>query len=346
MTELDASLAAAVEFLRQSQLESGAFQSFVSTDPAMVRDCVADSSPFPTALLAYCLGHSRHPSIAGMMRRALGFLEREMEWPGVWRYWTADHPRHNEVPPDLDDIACASYVLRQAGGRRLCNRSLLAANRDARGLFYTWLIPRQSFQVRPLYWYALAREALKPSYLEAFFAQSEAEPDDIDCVVNANVLLYLGESSDTRPVIDYLIGIVRERREGCCDKWHLNRHTVYYMVSRNYLHGARALGVIKDEIVTRLLAGAAADGGFGSPLDTALALCTMLSLQVAPPHLDRAARHLLAEQTPTGAWPRSMMYYGGPNRAVGWGSEELTTGFCVEALQRYADGVSPTGGTV
>jgi hypothetical protein len=35
------------------------------------------------------------------------------------------------------------------------------------------------------------------------------------------------------------------------------------------------------------------------------------------------------------------MYYGGPKKYYGWGSEELTTGFCIEALGRYqarADG--------
>ena len=36
-----------------------------------------------------------------------------------------------------------------------------------------------------------------------------------------------------------------------------------------------------------------------------------------------------------GHWPRWLLYYGGPKLLLGWGSEEMTTGFCLEALARY-----------
>jgi len=323
-----------VDFLRRSQLDSGEFRSFMSPDLQMATGCVPDSSPFPTALIVYCLGFASGPSVQGLIGRALDFLKREMEWPGVWRYWTREHPRHNQIPPDLDDIACASDVLRRHGVR-VRNRGLLTANRNRDGLFYTWLIPRGGFRVHPLYWLAAVREALKPAYLDTFFGQNESDRDDIDCVVNANVLLYLGENRRTRPVIDYLIRVVRERREACCDKWHLNPFTFYYMVSRNYQHGIKALAVVNRDILARIVASAAPNGACGAPLETAMAICAMLNLDARPPQLDAAVGYLLATQSPSGDWPRSVMYYGGPQKAFGWGSEEMTTAFCVEALERY-----------
>jgi len=32
---------------------------------------------------------------------------------------------------------------------------------------------------------------------------------------------------------------------------------------------------------------------------------------------------------------RRDLYYSGPKRLYGWGSEELVTGFCLEALLHY-----------
>ena len=54
--DLDAGIRRGIEFLRRSQLPSGEFKVFMSPDLNLERDCVFDSSPFPTALIAYSLG--------------------------------------------------------------------------------------------------------------------------------------------------------------------------------------------------------------------------------------------------------------------------------------------------
>jgi hypothetical protein len=51
--------------------------------------------------------------------------------------------------------------------------------------------------------------------------------------------------------------------------------------------------------------------------------------------MERAIRVLLAREGPAGEWPATAMYYGGPKKYYGWGSEEVTTGICIEALSRY-----------
>jgi hypothetical protein len=54
--ELETSIGRGLEFLRHSQLPSGEFKVFMSPDLNLEQDCVFDSSPFPTALIAYSLG--------------------------------------------------------------------------------------------------------------------------------------------------------------------------------------------------------------------------------------------------------------------------------------------------
>jgi hypothetical protein len=336
--QLGAGVRAGLDFLRRSQLPSGEFKVYMSTDNSMEKDCVVDSSPFPTALVAYSLGFADPADAGGMLEKSLRFFLAEMERPGLWRYWTKQHQYHSIIPPDLDDIACVSYVLRRHGVAFPDNLKLIFANRSRAGLFYTWLTPRWPPPPVPAFWRVVLRQWLSPVKLYYFWKLNESEPDDVDCVVNANVLLYAGDSPETRAVVDYLIGIVRRGEEGCCDKWHLNRFTFYYVVSRNFDAGVAALGAARDDAVGRIVAAAKPDGSIGeNALETALAACALINWKSSPPELGRAVRFLLGAQQADGAWPRAALYYGGPKKYYGWGSEELTTGFCLEALLRYRD---------
>lgn len=332
----------ALAFLERSQLPSGEFRCLMSPDPQMARDCLPDSSPFPTALIVYCLSFSQDPVARSMIEKAVRFLKREKEWPGVWRYWTAGHSRHFGIPPDLDDTACVSYVLRQ-NGHRLRNRGILLANRNREGLFHTWVVPRRGLRLSVAYWCALLSTAMKPACREAFFSENEAAPDDVDGVVNANVLFYLGYSRRLRPVVDYLVRIVREGSEDRSDKWHTNPYTFHYAVSRLYARGVTALGTIRQEIVGRITRNMRVDGALGNELDTALALCSLINFGAPAPQLHRPVAHLLKVQRPGGEWPRAVLYHGGPQRVFGWGSEELTTGYCLEALERYLPAAESEG---
>jgi hypothetical protein len=66
-----------------------------------------------------------------------------------------------------------------------------------------------------------------------------------------------------------------------------------------------------------------------------LAACSLLNWRTAPRELGRTIRFLLATQRDGGEWPAIPFYYAGPTNPAGFGSEELTTGFCLEALLRY-----------
>jgi hypothetical protein len=332
---LEAGIGRGIEFLRRSQLPSGEFKVFMSPDLSLERDCFLDSSLFPAALIAYALGFADPAAVGDILDKALGFLLAEMEGPGLWRYWTKRHQTHSTSPPDLDDTACASFVLRRHNVPFPPNLKLILANRSREGLFYTWLTARWPLPPVPSYWRVVLSQWRHPRRL-SYFWTLEPNRHDVDCVVNANVLFYVGEAPETRPVIDYLLNVLRRGEEGRCDGWYANRFTFHYALSRNFHAGVAALGEVRDESVARIVGAAKPDGSIGDGvLNTALAACTLLYWQSSPPELERAVRLLLAEQRADGSWPRAAVYYSGPEKHYGFGSEELITGFCLEALLHY-----------
>ena len=334
--EVDASIDRGLAFLERNQLPSGEFKVFRSTDKNLETDCVVDSSPFATALIAYSLGFANSAKTERMISKCVEFFLAEMEGPGVWRYWTKQHEHHSIIPPDLDDIACVSYVLRRHGVSFPSNEKLILNNRNRNGLFYTWLTPRWPLPASLDYCRLVLPQWLSPLKLYYFWKLNESERHDVDGVVNANVLFYVGESLSTQPVIQYLLDIVRQEREDSCDKWHLNRFTFYYVLARNYHAGISAFASVKDEVVRRILSAANSDGSIGdNVLETSLAVCALLYWKVTPPALQRAVQFLTHQQCSDGDWPRAALYYGGPKKYFGWGSEELTTGFVLEALSHY-----------
>src|SRR3954447_9097668 len=334
-TEIDRGLA----FLAERQRPSGEFEVLRGRDLVDVsQETERDHTPFATTLIAHSLGYSDAPGARAVVASAVRFVQAQMEPGGVWRYWPRGHEHHRAIPPDLDDTACASELLRRHGVPLPDNRPLLLANRDEGGLFYTWLAPRWRPPPRSgAFWRVAARRYRAPLRARMFWKLNESDPADVDGVVNANVLFYLGHDEATEAVVGHLGQIVRDGREDSCDKWHLNPFTFHYMLARCYDAGVEALGAVRDEAVARITARANGDGSIGSSvLDTALAACALRSWRADGAVVDAAAEGLRRNQRDDGSWPVVPMYWGGPERYYGWGSEELTSAYCLEALLRCA----------
>jgi hypothetical protein len=260
-----------------------------------------DGSPFATAMIVYSLSFARHPEspeIPPMLQRGAEFLAREMVGPGLWRYWTATNGR--PIPPDLDDTACISAVLVRHGYLLFdVNVPVILRYRDEQGRFLTWV--------------------------------HRGDRNDVDSVVNANVLWYLGDRPETRAACDYLNRIVVEGAEAGSSWYYEDSLALYYAISRAWESGVRRLEPACRALPPRIAARQQADGSFGNVVNSALAVCTLLNLgEPHHPAVARAVGSLLAEQGADGSWPRVAVWRGG-----GWyGSEELSTGLCVEALAR------------
>jgi hypothetical protein len=329
-------LARAVRFVAAAQLPSGEIPVMASTDPQLERGCAPDPSIFPTAVAAHCLSFC--PDAAPIAARARAFLRAEMGQGGLWRHWTRAHPHHASLPPDLDDTSCASAVLANAREPVPDNRALLLSNRDRRGLFLTWLIPRlppRRHQGRVAW-----AQILHLPTLFLFFRQTSAALGDVDAAVNANCLFYIGEFEGREAVAESLLEILRTGTEAACDKWYENPFVIWYFF-------ARALGPSSDEARSLILARLSTASP-ANALEEALAACARLSCGETVD--DAAMARLLAGQSEAGGWPAAALYHGGRERRRGggfdaphpdtprWGSEALTTAFCIEALSRTLAG--------
>jgi len=296
----------AIAFLERQQLPTGELAVLAAGKP--------DRSIFPTAIAAHALSFA--PGAEPVRNRALDFLLAEMGPRGLWKHWTRDHPHQHQLPPDLDDTSCASAALATGGRTFPDNRPLLLRNRNRRGLLYTWRLTFTQLR-HPLVCYA-------------FFTQTSAKPFDVDAVVNANALHYLGRVPE---VVEHLLSVLRDNRESQCDKWYENPFVVWYFFSRA-LH---AIAPEAGALIVRKVRGAIPSNA----LEHALAICALRYWNESAP-----LEPLLALQLPSGAWPAAAMYHGGRKRhrdgtfaaphpdTPHWGSEELTTAFCIEALAR------------
>ena len=307
LDRLDSAIERAVSYMGRHQLACGEFRNYMSSEPGLQSDCVLESSTAATCVVLYSLGFVRSPSVCELIRKGISFLKREMVHPGIWRYWTQKDG--SQIDPDLDDTCLASFLLRKHDRiHRLANRSVILSNRAPDGLFLTFFRPERS-------------------------------RNDIDAVVNANVLLYLGERAETAMVSAFINRIVSEGQAHRYSFYYPDKFSVYYAISRAYLRGVHRLRPSRDAILCQVHAELIDNFPRHNPLTTAHAACILLNLgQAADPILRRLAVTILSTQGSDGAWDRAVAWAGpeppGPHTLF-WGSEEITTALCLEALSRY-----------
>lgn len=325
--QIQESLSQAIRFLQAQQLAQGEFQTIAATNTALTENSHADSSLFVTALVLYAIGSSDDARVPLLIERGLDFLASEMKGTGLWSYWSAHNTTAVSLPPDLDDTCCIAYLMTRYARPFPSNQALVLANRSAHGIFYTWLA------VRPHQPRALMKKIRRVSDADIELVLSlSGTLDNIDCAVNANVLLYLGDIAETRAAQAFVVETVLKNLAPARSTYYVHPFSFFYLLSRAYANRVVSLAQARAAIVRAIESIANDDGSCGNALLTALAACTLLNFQVKSPVLERAIRNLSACQNADGSWARHAMFLG---PAPYYGSEELTTALCVEALSKY-----------
>jgi len=319
----------AINFLYDKQLTDGEFNVYVWAGEDM-HDCDVDSTPYVTALMLYSLDFWQpNEKVETILQKGINFLLSQMEGEGNWRYWTSKNKKWDLIPHDLDTMSCVSYLLKTQGVTFPNNIPTFLENTTEEGLFYTWIFPRSIYlpEIQDKFKTIVNPEA-------RVYITFAGIADDIDHIVNANTLLYLGDNEHTKPAQQYLINAVLNNSE------HESIYIVddfavyiYYMISRAYRHSVPALGVINTTMADRIIAAQNENGGFGSDWETGMALCTLLNIDGYQEVIARGIHHLLTTQQPDGSWLKGPVYTetDGPF----FGSREFTTAFCIEALSKY-----------
>lgn len=326
-----------VDYLHQHQFPNGEFCLYLGHEDHL-KDTIPYSNMFSTSLICYSILNLSHLSKAKeILDLSATFLQFQSMRAGTWNNFTSWAPLFKVCPADVDNTACASKVLQALKRDYPHNKEILLCNRNRSGLFYTWYTLRPNTIWNKDYWLLILREFKNPIQSFFFWSKFECNRNDVDAAVNANVLFYLGLDENTQPIVNYMLDIIDQNKEADCDLWYRNPFTIYYFFSRNFKTGISALEPAKQPIIDRILATIQENGAMGdSILDTALGIIALINFNYRSPVLTKAINYLLNNQQSHGNWIRWAVYYGGPKKLSCFGSEELTTGFCLEALTLYA----------
>jgi len=297
----------AIDFLYQNQLPWGEFKTLACWNRWMWGSYF-DSSPFITSFVLYSLKDIRAEKVKKMTEKAISFLLSEQEKGGIWRFWTKRNKKR--VPPDLDDISTISFILRLNKINFDDNLQLILNNRNKDNLFLTFIIDKGE-----KYHFASLIEKFK---------------EHIDCAVNANVLLYLGQNDF--PACSFINRAIKLNQP--CSIYYPNRLALFYMVSRAFKNNVTSLGENRDIIIKSTLSYQKEPGVFGSDLEIALALNTLFNFDYSGKEIDLGINYLLKRQLANGSWKKSFLFLG-PFPWRYYGSEELTTALVIEALNKY-----------
>ena len=299
-----------LDFLESTIDENGAWHCirFNTADPGIPRHF--ERPPFVSALCVLALESSDEARAREMCAASKAYLVDAIEYPGLWRYY-----RH--LPQDLDSTALCSLVV-GAHPWILLGRNVppILSNRDEDGRFMTWILAQD-----------------EPDIVARF--RIEADP-----VVNANVIAYLGDRSETRDAQRWLEALVAGDRIDGSSKWYPDSAAIYYAISRAMMRARPALAGLRPVLADRILGLRDETGEFGNILRTAQAVSALYNIGgLESVDAKRQVERFRNAQHEDGSWPELLAFGDqsikwGTVGQIGHGSEAVTTAFCIEALER------------
>lgn len=331
MAETDGTVQRALTWLGGAVAPTGELPSWASPLDQGEPVWLPDSLKFVTALAATSLAAIERPEAAALVDRSVAFLRSERERFALWRYWSLSNEQYGFTPPDADDTACCSLAVGTRGDDTTENVALLLANRDPDGRFRTWFVPHDD--VGGFRWRRAMRSersAEVRARREELWATTEADADDIDVVVNANVCRYLGAAAPA-DASGWVAATLRAGTEIGADKWHRNATTFYASVADGARRGVAPFAALEGVVVDRIQQRWES-GSLTAPLDQAQSLLALQAYGAAVSARKELGGALEASQLADGSWERTIFYYGGPLELFGWASEALTTAYAARAL--------------
>jgi hypothetical protein len=341
-----------LSFLEQSQLTEGNFTCYVSEGNFGVNEefeifqegerkawmYIDNYTIFPTTLIGFSLSHIKGSETAErVLTKIEDFLLGQKKWFDLWNHYTPPSRFYPCVAHDIDDTCCALAFLESRNRYKGKHMDIILSNRNREGLFYTWFSLRKKKNKSLKYWISAARELKHPILTHYFYKSTESRRNDVDGIVNANVIYYLGEREETQKAISHILEHVKNGTEAEFDLYYRNPCTIYYLLSKCLAKGVRSFEPIRQILIERILYRINSDGSIRENcLDTAMGLCALFNLnaELSTELVNKMKNFLLSQQLPSGGWPKRIFYTANTRYIVGWGSEELSTAIVLEALIR------------
>lgn len=299
-----------VDYLATWQQKDGSYLSLSSPNPKNFDKALEYHSLFSTALILSCLNNlNENPEIKLIKKGCADFLLSQKSKHWSFNYWARDskEAKLKPYPDDLDDTFCALSALcgfdsNIVDGTALANVVTLLTATEAKvgGPYRSWLVPETAQQV----W------------------------KDIDLAVNSNIAFFLSLNDINLPNLNHFIetNIEKGNFESV---YYPSTYPVIYFISRFYR------GKHSGNIAKTLLAEVR-DNQKDNPLNTALAISSLLNFDTPISALESKIAHLIAGRNQK-LW-RPYGFCIDP-QIVGVahysGSSALTTAFCLEALAKF-----------
>lgn len=308
---IEAAIERAVEFIALVQQPDGEAAARRHDSPDLSDAGELDPSNFATSFALYAMEFSQHPLARQVEQKARAMLMREAVGPGIWRY--SAQRLTIPIDPDLDNTCCIAFAFRNWDeGRAFCQNNVEAIlrTRDRRtGFFRTWI-------------------------------RTQDCGNDTDFVVNANVLLYLGERPETNIARDTIVHAINHDEEKQWYWYYCDMLAFYYAVARAHFHSVPGFVKCRDAMLRKIAERHAAGAPPLTALTAAYSLCSLMYCgEYDEPLIAADLQVILGEQAGDGGFPRYPFYTGWipPFKCRHWwGSEALTASFCVEGLGLYA----------
>lgn len=310
MAGLVGSVARGVDYVASAQLADGSFTSLSSPTARPFKPSHSYRTVFLPALILNAL--SQIPDSLAVRQQLSAWLLAQKSPHWSFNYWAADAAERQRFPypDDLDDTACAliglarhdpAFIDASAMGRVV--HLLLAAETRVGGPYRTWLVSKQAAKA----W------------------------QDVDLAVNCNIAYFLLLKAEELPNLTAYITKAIESGQ-FASPYYPSPYPLWYFAARAYR------GPLRRKLAGLILAQRQADGGWGTPLQTALAVSALYELG-EPAGLARAAARLRAAQSPDGSWPAEAFCLDPAREGSQFfnGSTALTTALVLEALHHCAD---------
>lgn len=296
----DAAINNGVDFLYQKQYSNGEF-SELSCKNEQMTDCSVSRSLFSTSSVLYSISAIKSSQkVPIIMQKGIKLFQDEKFAGALWSYYGKNSK--NFLLPDMDDSAVISLVFKKNGQDTSENIKFFEKNRNGDNLFYTWFNPL------------------------------DKNSNDIDCAVNANILMYLQKNDED--VCRYVNENIMMKKN--CSPYYPDKLALYYIISRAVSEGVGCFNEGREVIVSDIANMQKSDGSFGSDIQNAFAVNALLNFDYDKYGVvEKGLKNIMKKQSPDGSWNEGMFWseikISNPKK---YGSRELTTALSLEALNK------------
>lgn len=314
-----------IEFLEARQQKSGGFLSFTTKNAKNFNNAQRHNSTFPACLILSCLNSVEvihelplQKKLQRTKQKITHFLLSQKSEYWTFNYWVRDsrEAKNEPYPDDLDVMCCALAALFQYDEKLVDGEALSRAvmvltslEQQEGGPYRTWLVPPD------------ADKAWK----------------DIDLAVNANIGHFLLLQEVELDKLNELTETAIKKKK-YHSPYYSTQYSVIYFISRFYQ------GAQKKKIVEFLLNKQNKNHHWGNPLDTAFACSALLNFGYPARKLEKPIEYLLLAAKRDCSWEAHPFVVERiiKKKKHHSGCAELTTAFCLEALQKYAGALKAT----